>query len=55
MKNIVIFMIAALSLSGCGIYGKYHRPDVNTDNLYKDIEVSEEDTASLADLSWRAA
>ncbi len=53
MKNIMIFMIAALSLSGCGIYGKYHRPDVNTDNLYKDIEVSEEDTASLADLSWR--
>lgn len=41
-------------LGGCGIYTNYQRPDnLPVDNLYRDIAVTERDTSSIADLSWR--
>lgn len=53
MKNIVIIVLAAVSLSSCGIYNKYQRPaDITADGLYGQ-EVSTDDTASIASLSWR--
>lgn len=53
MKNIVIIVLAAVSLSSCGIYNKYQRPaDITADGLYGQ-EVCTDDTASIASLSWR--
>lgn len=49
----VIALILPL-LGGCGIYTNYQRPDnLPVDNLYRDIAVTERDTSSIADLSWR--
>ena len=57
-KQIITLSVAALFLSGCGIYTKYERPEVKTDGLYgqnafdgKSVEA--QDTASIASLSWR--
>jgi len=45
---------AILSLSSCGIYTNYHRPEsLPVDSLYRDVPKAIQDTASLADLSWR--
>lgn len=53
MKNkTIIVLAAALMLNSCGIYKKYTRPDLRTDNLYG-VEYSTQDTASFADMNWR--
>lgn len=56
MKNrwmITLLLIVPLC-SSCGIYTNYHRPDtLPLDSLYRDISVNDEDTATLASLSWR--
>lgn len=53
MKRIILLCAASLTLSGCGIYNKYHRPEgLPTDSLYRE-PVSDTDTASIATLSWR--
>lgn len=45
---------AALLLSSCGIYTNYQRSEsLPVDNLYRDVPKVMQDTASLADLSWR--
>lgn len=45
---------AALLLSSCGIYTNYRRPEsLPVDSLYRDVSKVMQDTASLADLSWR--
>ena len=45
---------AALLLSSCGIYTNYRRPEsLPVDSLYRDVPKVMQDTASLADLSWR--
>ena len=61
MKKIMIFAAIALLLSSCGVYNKYERPDVNTKGLIRDavsdvdtLAVSQEDTASFGNLSWRS-
>ena len=61
MKKIMIFAATALLLSSCGVYNKYERPDVNTKGLIRDavsdvdtLAVSQEDTASFGNLSWRS-
>ena len=47
-------LLAILSLSSCGIYTNYHRPEsLPVDSLYRDVPKAIQDTASLADLSWR--
>jgi len=40
-------------MTGCGIYKPYTRPEVTTDGIYRE-PVTPTDTASLADLDWRA-
>ena len=55
MKRLIIIIFAACLLAGCGIYKPYSRPEVATDSLYRDdrdMQI-EEDTLSLAALSWR--
>ena len=45
---------AALLLSSCGIYTNYQRSEsLPMDSLYRDVPKVMQDTASLADLSWR--
>jgi len=51
MKHTILIAAALLSLSGCGVYKPYSRPEVETDGLYRDIPT--EDTVTMASLSWR--
>lgn len=52
MKKAFIIIVIAASMSSCGIYTNYQRPEsIMPDNLYRDIETH--DTTSLANLSWR--
>lgn len=54
MKHIhyILLLITAGMLSGCGIYNRYSRPEleVNTDSLYRETV---KDTATIASKSWR--
>ena len=58
MKKVLIISSAVLLLSGCGLYNKYERPDVNTSGLIRDA-VSDVDTLALntdpnfGQLPWR--
>ena len=62
MKKLnIILMAASLTiLSGCGLYQKYERPDVNTTGLIRDnvsltdTLVAEADTANFGNLPWRS-
>lgn len=38
--------------AGCGTYSRYHRPDLSTENLYRDVP-ADIDTTTIASLSWR--
>lgn len=51
-KQIILFAVASMLLSSCGIYNKYERPEVTTDGLYGQ-DVVEDDTTSIASLDWR--
>lgn len=52
MKKILMIVLAAASMSSCGLYSKYERPqDVQTDNIFGGIENG--DSLGLGDLSWR--
>ena len=56
MKNtlykLAVAAVALLSLSSCGLYTKYERPDVSfSDSLYRRLP-SEADTSSIATLKW---
>lgn len=51
MKHTILILSAVLSLSGCGVYKPYSRPQVETDGLYRDVPT--EDTVTIASLSWR--
>lgn len=51
-------MSAAVLLSGCGIYGKYQRPEVNLKGIMRDATLAAgtpatADTASFGNLPWR--
>ena len=46
MKKIIIVLSAVFLLSGCGLYTKYERPEVNTDGLVRD-PLNPTDTLSL--------
>lgn len=39
-------------LTGCGTYSRYHRADIPTENLYRNIP-ADMDTTTLASMSWR--
>ncbi len=58
-SSLLIMISAAVLLSGCGIYGKYERPDVNTEGLVRDVLSDVDtlvvtDTASFGNLPWRS-
>ena len=51
-------MVLATLISGCGLYNKYERPDVNAQGLIRDVEsdidtLVVQDTASFGNLPWR--
>lgn len=54
MKNIILAMVVATLFGGCHIYRNYERPDdLNvSDSLYRH-PVSDDDTLTIASLSWR--
>ena len=58
-KQMIVLAVLALTLSSCGIYTKYQRPeDITTDGLYRqDVPGGQglqlQDTTSIASLSWR--
>lgn len=39
-------------LTSCGTYSRYHRADIPTENLYRNIPENV-DTSTIASLSWR--
>lgn len=48
----ILLIAGVLSLSSCGLYNKYERPDVDfADSLYRRIPAVS-DTTSIADVSW---
>lgn len=57
--NIIILGLAAVVFSSCkSLYGKYERPDVNTQGLYRDPvsltdTLTANDTDSFGNLPWR--
>lgn len=59
IKSIILVGLAAVSLTGCkSLYGKYERPDVNTQGLVRDPVSATDtlavaDTTSLGSLPWR--
>lgn len=55
MKRTVMFLAVTCLLSGCGIYGRYSRPDlgVAVDSLYR-APMAADDTSTMASMSWRA-
>ncbi|WP_102406362.1 TolC family protein [Parabacteroides bouchesdurhonensis] len=52
-RNIILFSIAAFSLSSCGIYKTYKPIDSVPENLYRTENSTENDTASIASLAWQ--
>ena len=53
------FFTAALLLTGCGVYNKYERPDVNARGLVRDARSDRDtlvvqDTASFGNMPWRS-
>ena len=53
MKKIGILLIVSCLLSGCGIYNRYSRPelDINMDSLYRQPTAT--DSSTLASKPWR--
>lgn len=50
MKHIIVFITTIMMLTGCGVYNKYSRPEMQTENLMGDIAT---DTTTLASVSWK--
>lgn len=51
MKRIGLIFVTSVLLSGCGIYNKYSRPEIETENLYRDIDMV--DTVTMAAKPWQ--
>lgn len=57
--NIIIMLSAAALLSGCGIYGKYERPEVDAAGIVRDVTSNTDtlavtDTTSFGNLPWKS-
>ena len=57
--NIIIMVSAAALLSGCGIYGKYERPEVDAAGIVRDVTSDTDtlavtDTTSFGNLPWKS-
>ena len=58
MMHCALCIVAAMLLTGCGVYNKYERPNVNTQGLIRDAmndadTLAVQDTASFGNLPWR--
>ena len=51
MKHILIIILTAFLFTGCGVYKRYSRPQMNTSGLYGSAETA--DTTTIASLSWK--
>ena len=51
MKHILIIILTASLFTGCGVYKRYSRPEMNTSGLYGSAETA--DTTTIASLSWK--
>lgn len=53
--NIIAIMSATVLMSSCGLYNKYERPEVKTDNIMRDAAqyANTTDTTSFGDVEWR--
>ena len=51
MKHILIIILTAFLFTGCGVYKRYSRPEMNTSGLYGSAETA--DTTTIALLSWK--
>ena len=57
--NIIIMVSAAALLSGCGVYGKYERPEVDAAGIVRDVTSNTDtlavtDTTSFGNLPWKS-
>lgn len=52
MKKTILSILSALMLTGCGTYSRYHRAELPTEGLYRDIP-ADADTSTIASISWR--
>lgn len=54
MKRTAILLAVACLMGGCGIYGRYSRPDIDVevDSLYR-VPAAAADTSAAASLPWR--
>lgn len=57
--NIIIMVSAAALLSGCGIYGKYERPELDAAGIVRDVTSNTDtlavtDTTSFGNLPWKS-
>lgn len=51
--NYISTIFFIVFLCGCGIYGKYKRPDMETANLYGELTEDTDTVSSLSDMKWR--
>lgn len=59
MKKTILMFAAALTMTSCGLYNKYERPEVNTQGLVSDPlsltdTLAVTDTTSFGNLPWRS-
>ena len=59
MKKVILMSFAALLLTGCGLYNKYDRPEVNAEGLVRDPlsltdTLAVQDSTSFGYLPWRS-
>ena len=52
MKRLIFLSLVACQLTGCGLYKRYSRPDMEIEAQYRHAE-NTADTATVASLSWR--
>lgn len=52
MKKIAIYFMSTMMFTGCGTYSRYHRADIQTENLYRNLS-ADMDTTTIASMSWR--
>lgn len=52
MKKITIYIFSGLIFTGCGTYSRYQRPDISTENLYRNLS-TDGNTENTASMSWR--
>ena len=58
LNKIILLATASLMTTGCGLYNKYERPEVNTKGLVRDTvsttdTLAVSDTTSFGNLPWR--